>query len=245
MKHRSSIILAVFVLLFSLCFSLASCNDGEKADADIGNGRGSSEIVNSELNRKIVYTVNIDLKAENVSDTKKSISEKCDSLGGYIESNNESYSDGECTDVRTTYRIPTDKLDEFVSSVESHGSIEDKKVSSTDITTSYVNAEAQKSALEERKAALEEILADEGISASDRISVINEISAVNTSLQEIEITLKSYDSKVDFSYVTVNIEEPTSVIGIIVVLAVLVAIPCAIIFIYDLTQKRKAAKSEK
>ena len=245
MKHKSRISLSVFILLISLCLSLVSCGEGEKVDTSLGDGKTSSEIVNSELNRKIIYTVNIDLETESISDAKVAISEKCAALGGYVESNNESYSDGECTSVSTTYRIPTDKLDEFVSSVESQGSIDRKRVSTTDITTSYVNAEAQKSALEERKAALEEILADEGISASDRISVINEISSVNTALQEIEITLKSYDSKVDFSYVTVNIDEPSSFIGVIIVLGVLIAIPCAIILIYDLSRKKKAAKSEK
>lgn len=248
MKRRLVIHLLLTLLALSLCFSFASCKENSVGDADFGSPENSSEIVNSELNRKIIYKVDIDIESENISELKSNIASKCESLGGYVENNNESYSDGECSFVRTTYRIPTEKLDDFISSVESYGGIERKNVSTTDITTAYVNAEAKRSSLEERKSALEKILEDTEISASDKVNIINEISSVNAELQSIELTIKSYDSRVDYSYVHITIDEPTDVSGVIFGLIIFLGIPSLIvgiiILIYDLSRKKKVNKSK-
>ena len=59
--------------------------------------------------------------------------------------------------------------------------------------------------MEERKAQLELILEEQGLSAADRITVINSISEVSASLQEIELQLTQYDSLVDYSIVELSI----------------------------------------
>ncbi len=233
------------VLLIVMCLSIVSCaakGDDVVGDAGAAPEQGeSAPIVNNELNRKIVYTVRIDLEAENVSSRVDSISKKNGELGGYIESRNESFTDGKCTFATITYRVPTEKLDEFVAAIEGSGGIERKHISSEDITTTYVDAQAKKNALEERKQLLEKMLEDSTVSASDRISIINEISTVNTELQAVELLIKGYDSDVNYSTVVVSVDEPTSYTGLIVFAAIQLGI-VALILILIFVSKRKRAK---
>lgn len=246
MKNRLITCLLLTLLTLSLCFSFVSCKEDSRAGgADLGNSEISSEIVNSDINRKIIYTVDIGIKSENITETKSSISAKCDALNGYIESNNESYSDGECTFVRTTYRIPTENLDEFIASLENYGGIERKNVETTDITTEYVNAEAKKSSLEERKAALEKLLDDPSTSAGDKVNIINEISEVNAELQSIELIINSYDSKVGYSSVYITINEPDSPWGGIIVFMIFVGAPAIVALIIIIANRRSKKKENK
>ncbi|MBE6625505.1 MAG: DUF4349 domain-containing protein [Ruminococcaceae bacterium] len=220
--------------VIALCISLFACAPGH-GDYDASEGPSSSQntIVNNPLNRKIIYTVYLDLEAKDVSSLKNDINEKSDALGGYIENSNEEYSDGDCSYVRITYRVPTEKLDEFVNAIEGYGKLIDKSVSTTDITTAYVDAVAEKTALEQRKTLLSEMLNSSTISASDRMNVINEISKVDAEIQSIELLIKNYDSDVNYSTIIVTIEESVSFMDVFPVLAVFMltpAITLAIVF---------------
>ena len=240
----------ILCLTFFICLSFVACSNSTNSESlgDQSNTSEKSSIVNNPLNRKIVYTVSMSLKANDVSFLKDMISEKSNALGGYIEKNNEDFGDGKCTRASVTYRIPTEKLDEFIDTIEGVGEIESKNVSTLDITTTYVNAEAQKSALVERKLLLEQMLDDTALSASDRINIINEISAVNTELQELEITINKYDSDINYSTVNITIEEKATFLDIFVPIAIFISIfallPCSIILFTKLA-KRLQKKSSK
>lgn len=210
------------LLVIFTCVSFVACGSKSVYDSDrapgasVGNGAESekgnltSSIVDGDINRKIVYSVDMDMEVENVSAVKEAIAKKNKELGGYVESNRENYSEGECTYVNITFRIPTEKLDELIASIEGQGGIESKSVSTTDITTEYVSAEAEKLALEERKQQLQQILDETEMTAGERIQMVNEISAVNTQLQSIELIISQYDAKVDYSTVYVRISQQAS-----------------------------------
>lgn len=228
MKHFIQIF--TLCLAFAICLSMAACSSADSNFApDLGaEVDESSSIVNNDLDRKIIYTVTMRLTAKDVASVKTDITSKSNALGGYVESNNESYEDGKCTYATITYRIPTDKLDEFVASIEGHGGVDSKKVSTTDITTSYVNSEAKKNSLLERKQLLEEMLNEDGISTSDRLSIINEISEVNTQIQEIELLLKGYDSDVDYSTINLTINQAASFIDVFAPILIFFILPAMI-----------------
>ncbi len=243
MRLLSLLLLVTVLLLASACSSKEDVGDSASPEA------GTPEsIVNDDLNRKIVYNVSISMDSEDVTACKNIITEKCKAVGGYVESNGESYEDGKCTSANVTYRIPTERLDEFVASIEGQGTVARKRIGTTDITTTYVNAEARKTALEERKALLEQLLADSTISASDRIAVINEISSVNTELEAVALLITQYDSQVNYSTVTVSIDEPVSgwQIALILIIAVLIQIglPVLIILLCLRARRNKKAKKE-
>ncbi len=203
-------ILLSLVIFSALVISMVACSASGPMDngaAEVPEMESVGAVVGTEVNRKIVYTVNMTIESFDIAKVKNKISEKNQELGGYIESNNESYEDGECTGVDITFRIPTEKLDEFLSSVEGHGGVLKKRVNTTDITTEYVSAEARKNSLAERKRLLESLLDDEGVSASEKVSIISEISEVNSEIESIELMLKNYDSDVNYSTVSLTIKK--------------------------------------
>lgn len=239
----AALLLACVGALFSGCGSSAGNGFAE----DPAESEPSGGIVTDTVNRKIVYTVQLGLDADDVAAARDGMKAKSAELGGYVQSQSE-YSDGDgYSRAYLEFRIPTDRLDAFLSAAEGNGSVYQKTVSTTDITTAYVNATAQKTALEERKAALTAILDDAELTASDKISVINEISEVNAELQAIELQLTAYDSLIDYSTVTVNIyRNETDVAGIVITVIVSVLliglVVCLCIFGKKLSTATKKLK---
>lgn len=216
--------LACFIfLIFSLGF--VGCSSGSMAgdSSQSPDEGGSSVIVAEELDRKIVYTVNMDIETGEVSAVRDSLLDSGKAAGGYVEQQNDYGGSNGLSRTYLVLRIPTEKLDAFLEGAEGLGKIRSKRVSTTDITTQYVSASARKTAYEERKAQLEAILAEDGLSASDRVSVIDSISEVNAALQELELQLTQYDSLVDYSTVRLDIYRAENVWAIVgIVLLVLV-----------------------
>ena len=239
MKNKVKIIICLVAAVI-LCLCFVACSAPDRGDVDNGAsapdmGESNESIVNDDVNRKIVYTVRMSLETDDVSALKNTINQKSEELGGYVESNNESYDDGKCTSAYITYRVPTENLDAFISDIEGNGGVESKTVSTTDITTTYVDAVAKKESLLERKQLLEAMLEDASVSASDRINVINEISEVNTELQATELLISGYDSQVGYSTVVVNITEKTEFGDVILAFAIVAAIllvPVAVAIIF-------------
>jgi hypothetical protein len=60
--------------------------------------------------------------------------------------------------------------------------------------------------LVDRKTQLEALL-NENITVSEKVSLIEQISSVNSQIMQIDLMLAGYDSDVDFSTVTVEIGE--------------------------------------
>lgn len=238
------IIIICTVLLLTL--SLVACGAADNSAPGLPGGDGGSDgIVDTSVDRKIVYTVNIDLEAGDVEAVKQSVTAKNAELGGYVGSNSESYDDGKCISVRITYRVPTDKLDELVSSIEGQGGVERKSVYTTDITTAYVSAQAKKDALVEKKTLLEELLESDGITAGERVSVISEIAEVNSEILAIELQIKDYDSTVDYSTVHLYVTEPFDPLYVIIPLGVIaVAVGVTVTAILVAEKRKKARRNE-
>lgn len=188
-----------------LLFALTACSADSGGISAPGTGSGGEGIVSDSVNRKIVYTVSIDVETGNVADVKKSVLDKTAELGGYVQSSNENVDGGQYSGVYLTVRVPTEKLDELVSVVESNSGVRSKSVTTTDITTEYVNAEAKKLALTTRKSLLTDMLNDGTLGASDRIDVISEISEVDVELQAIDLLITGYDSSLSYSTVYIDI----------------------------------------
>ncbi len=235
--------LSVLLLLTLLCLSLFACGQSEDSSgaATPEAGKGESVLADT-VNRKIVYTVELAIKGDDVGALKKSLTEKSTALGGYVEYTNENYDDGVCTYAFVTYRIPTEQLDAFIGNVEGAAKLTDKNVSTTDITEIYVDAQSEKASLESRRAMLEDILDGTDLSAADRISVINEIAEVNTALTKIELLIRDYDSRVGFSTVTVRINETVGFLDVFIPLLVgflIIAVPTGTIITVFCVRKRK------
>lgn len=225
-------VLPVLAVLLAAALCLCGCSADNGGAESPGSGSGGSSIVADGVDRKIVYTVNMDIEADDVSAVRASLLEDSDAAGGYVEQQND-YGDGdELSRCYIVFRIPTDRLEEFVDGAGELGSVRSKRISSTDITTEYVSASARKAAYEERKTQLEAILQDENLTAADRIAVIDSVAEVNAALQEIELQLTQYDSLVDYSTVRLEIYRANNVwavVGTVVLILLFVGMAAGVI----------------
>lgn len=227
------------------CFAIAACGAQTQATRNIGGSAAYTEqIVAENLNRKIVYTVNLTIKTAEITQTRSALHAKCESLGGYIESTDEDFSGGECIYAFVSYRIPTENLDGFVADLESQGGVTGKTVYSADITASYVDATAKRDALLAEKKMLEELLSQEGVSAGDKVTVISRISEVNEALYAIEQTIALYDSMVNYSTVYVELSKPISAgnIALPIILGIAIAGGVFSAIFFPIRTKRRKKK---
>ena len=194
-----------------LCFALTACGvatTDARGGVGISLGGSTDPVVANSLNRKIVYPVNLSLNAAKFNSVTTALNAKSAELGGYIERTDEDYDGGTCIYALVTYRIPTEKLDEFVSCVEGNGGVTGKTVYTADITNSYVDATARKEALLGERLMLQTLLNDTTLTAGDKVSIISKIGEVELELQIIEQTIGQYDAMVNYSTVCVEIMQP-------------------------------------
>lgn len=164
----------------------------------------------TEFARKIIEHVSITIETKQFDNLLQTLYDKCDELGGYIESERirprSSYERGDGRYANIVYRIPLDKSDEFVSFVNGSGEITDKTMSTEDVTLRYVDVESRLMALQTERDSLNALLAnatdiDAIIAIHDRLTdVIYEIESANSEL-------RTMDNLVDYTTITLCIEE--------------------------------------
>lgn len=186
-------------------------NAYETMDADAAEAPSESAQVPEKSDRKLITTVNLSTETEDLDKTMAQVENKTKELGGYIENssiyNGSTYSSyKESRSASYTIRIPADKLDLFIESVEEGTNITNKSVSVDDVTLQYVDIESKKKALKTEEQRLLEIL-EKAETVEDIIKVEERLSDVRYELESIESQLRTYDNKVDHSTVYMDVSE--------------------------------------
>lgn len=84
-------VLPVLAALLAAALCLCGCSADNGGAESPGSGSGGSSIVADGVDRKIVYTVNMDIEADDVSAVRASLLEDSDAAGGYVEQQNEAW----------------------------------------------------------------------------------------------------------------------------------------------------------
>ncbi len=174
------------------------------------NSSGSSVGTVADTSRKLITTMNISAETDDLAAVVSGVESKVKELGGYIESsnisNNASYSSRVSKTAGITARIPKNRLDEFVDLVEGSTNITNKSVNVEDVTLSYVDIESRKNSLRTEEKRLLEIL-ESAETVEDVITVEDKLADVRYELESIESQLRSYDNRIDYSTVYLDISE--------------------------------------
>ncbi len=156
--------------------------------------------------RIMVKNAYLNSQTENYKETVSEIIKKVDSLKGYVESQNEFSMADERLNGELVLRIPSDKLEQFISYVEANTEVTNKNISSEDITDDYVNTDIRIKSLRTELDTLLSLL-EKAQNLSDTIQIQDRITQVRGDLEYSEAMLKKMDSKVSYAQVSVNIEE--------------------------------------
>jgi hypothetical protein len=189
--------------------------DGDLALYDTNSGSGASAVTTTEnaatSNRKLIRNASLSVETKEFDTLIAGLSDKIKGLGGYIEDMSGNYG-SKYSDYRysksahITARIPADKLDEFINSVGEQANITSKSESVRDITLDYVDMESHKKMLKEEQDRLLKFL-DEAETIEDIITIEDRLTNVKYQLESMESQLRTYDNKIDYSTVNIDVEE--------------------------------------
>ena len=177
----------------------------EVAEEDSAKAGGISSMLPQNENAKIIYSTYLDVDTKAFDDTQKDIESVTKAHNGYFENlEQDSYSA-----YRNAYyviRVPADQFDSFMSEIQKVGTVTSISQNAADISETYVDIESRLETAKAKLARLQELLS-QAQDLSDIITIENEIADVQYEIDELSGTLKSYDSQVEYSSVTLNLHE--------------------------------------
>lgn len=184
-----------------------SWDTDETADTGVTSENGLEAQV--ENGRKLIRTVSLSLETKKFDSVLTNLSTKTTELGGYIETssvNGNSYSHHSTRYASYVIRIPADKLNEFVEVVSELGNVTQKNESVEDVTLRYIDVESHKKALETEQERLLELLS-KAENMEEILTIESKLSDIRYEIENYESQLKTMDNQIDYSTVSVYIDE--------------------------------------
>lgn len=231
---KAMIVLIILTLSLTACSSKNDTTQNDLAGSDYGNGEaaspemdydtstgvasgtdGAEEVEDSvnqnsvSTNRKLVRNISLELESLEFDSTMKLITDKVNSLGGYIEKSEIQGDRYEGTGNRyanLVIRVPSTEVDSFINLIDKNTYVVNKQESTEDITLKYVDAESHVKTLEIEQERLLALLEKAG-KLEDIVTLEDRLSDVRYELENYASTLRTYDNLVEYSTVTVTVDE--------------------------------------
>ena len=161
--------------------------------------------------RKLIRTINLTAETTAFDTLLTEVSQTVTALGGYMEQSNisgnslyDSYSRNRYAHLMV--RIPSDKVDSFVSQVSDRANITNTYESTEDVTLQYSDIESRKKSLSIEQERLWELL-EKADTMEAIIALEARLSEIRYELESFESQLRTYDNKVDYSTVSLTVNE--------------------------------------
>ena len=181
----------------------------DESSIDSDNTEGE-EISGAVANRKLIKTVNLSVETRQFDELLVTIDKKITQLGGYAETSNVNGINYDDTySKRSAYivaRIPADRLDSFVSTVEKNSNITSRNESAEDVTLQYSDVKAHIESLRVEQKRLDELLA-QADSLETIIALEQRMTEVRYELSAYESRMRTMDNQVSYSTVYIDVTE--------------------------------------
>ena len=159
---------------------------------------------------KIIRTASLYLQTTEFDAAVQALDRLVDEHGGYYEkATTESggyYSSSASRSGYYTIRVPKEQFSDFLSSVGDVGHIVSRTVDADDVGEAYYDAELRLATLETKHERLLALLEQAEI-MEDIISLESALSDVEYEIQQYTSTLDRYDALIDFSTITLELQE--------------------------------------
>lgn len=187
-----------------------------KTEEGYNPGAGSEsgenpEVTGQQSDRKLIRTVNMSVETKEYDTVMDTIERRISELGGYIE-NMESYNGSSYSSSRSsrnssiTVRIPAGQLNVFLGEVSEISNVVRRTENVQDVTLEYVDLESHKKTLQAEHERLLQLM-EQAESIEDIITIEQRLSNVQYQLESMEAQLRTYDNKVDYSTVYLDVNE--------------------------------------
>lgn len=169
----------------------------------------SEEKSTSAMNRMIIRTGTMNIETDNFADDEKKISEAAIKFTGYITNTSSNINAGGKKQGSISVRIPSDKLDAFISEVSNLGKVMSQNISGNDVTEEYIDIEARQRTQKELENRLLQLLNEKTAKLTDVVEVEEKLSSVRENIERSEGRMKFLKDQSAFSTLTISLFEPS------------------------------------
>ncbi len=183
----------------------------EMADSSFALEAGSEATQETESQtgdfdvRKIVYTANMNVTADDPAAALETLIAKAQSLGGYVSGSYTSTDDEGANYATATIKVPADQLDALVSAAQALGKVDDYRLSSDDISLSYYDMQARLNNAKAEEQQLLEILA-KCETVEDILAVRESLTSVRSDIESYTAQMNLWDNLVAYATLSINID---------------------------------------
>lgn len=195
----------------SLGMSMGASSEESKTYDTSGAQVQEPDAASQNSNRKLIRTVNMSVETKEFDSVMGTLEQRITDLGGYIE-NMETYNGSAYSSYRTTRsasmtaRIPAGQLSGFLSEVSEISNVTRRSENVQDVTLDYVDMASHKKTLQAEHDRLLELM-EQAESIEDIITIEQRLSNVQYQIESMEAQLRTYDNKVDYSTVYLDVNE--------------------------------------
>jgi len=155
--------------------------------------------------RFVIATANISIQTKTYDAFAAALKADLKAMGGYTNAFDErNYDSDRRADI--TARVPSQKLDSFLESLEQNGTVTNKSVKTNDVTDEMIETGSKKEALKNEETALLAIL-EKATTVEDIIRVQDRLTNVRADLQAYSQKLQSLQNQVNYSTVYIDVRE--------------------------------------
>lgn len=189
----------------------------EPSESSMDSGE-TADVVDSS--RKLIKTVDMSVETKEFDAVLSTLEDQVSELGGYIESmdtyNGSSYSGYRSVrNASMVIRIPQSKLQSFLDTVSGISNVVRRSDNVEDVTLTYVDLESHKQVLQAEHDRLLEFL-KQAETIEDMLTIEERISDIRYQLESMEARLRTYDNKVNYSTIYLEIDEVEELTPVVV-----------------------------
>ena len=226
MKNKTLRLILVLLLLLpaTLLASCAAAKDSvgnlyapEAAPEAPSVGMGSDKLTSSDLpadavERKIIKTYELNAETKEFDATVAALDALVAEYGGYVESNsvsNRNYNSKMARYASYKFRVPADKVEAFVGSIGNTLNVTRQNSNAQDISESYYSIEATLEELQIERDSLLNMMEslDNQKDYNFWLTLQTRLSEVRQQIARLQAQLNSYDSRVEYSTVSLTVNE--------------------------------------
>ncbi len=179
-----------------------------EADAAGGEADSAAAIpLSKALQRKIIYTAEIDLVVEQFDPLPNEVQKLAERFKGYVARSNIAGSPGSPRSGQWTIRVPVERYQEFLEAARGLGEVRRESADSEDVSEEYYDLTSRIRNKKKAEQRLLELLADATGKLDEILSVERELARVREEIERMEGRMRVLDDLTALTTVTVRVDE--------------------------------------
>lgn len=180
---------------------------GPGSPAGVGSGGESALPKAGALERKIIYTADVDLVVEEFDEVPSQVKDLVKQFGAYVARSNVSGMPGSPRSGQWTIRVPVARYEDFLAAARGLGEVRSVRSDSQDVSEEFYDVQARIRNKKEEEDRLRKHLADSTGKLEDILAVERELSRVREEAERMEGRLRVLSDLTSLTTINLRVDE--------------------------------------